>query len=125
MAVKEVIAIAEATGKTGSAIAHKLAGSKYRLILTSGDEDKLLRLVSDIKKASPTVELEATDSIKDACWEADIIIIPVRTALLKELAETIKEVATQKIVVQAIDARELFPPNTDDQIQELLPYSKI
>jgi 8-hydroxy-5-deazaflavin:NADPH oxidoreductase len=126
MAAKEIIAIAGATGKAGAAIANQLAKYNYRLLLISRNKDKLATLLHAIQRTFPNADVEAVDCLKDGCWEADIIVLAVPVSVEKEVAERIKEVATQKLI-----ARFVNQPNTPsdakrkNELQQLLPYSKI
>jgi len=123
MAVKQTIAIAGVTGETGNAIAHQLAQEDFRLLLMSEDTQQLAEIVNDIKIKAPGAEIELVDCIKEGCWEADIIILAIPSAELKEVAEKIKEVATQKIVVSISN-----PEDKTAEIEELtkiLPHSRI
>src|SRR5687767_1955934 len=99
MAIKQNIAVIGATGNMGSAISKSLAKGNYRLLLKANDQEKLNQLVTEIKAANPSADVEAMVCPKDASWEADIIIAAVPYAAEKEVAEKIREVATQKIVV--------------------------
>jgi len=120
MAVKKSIAIIGATEKAGSEIASKLAKDDYRLLLVSNNEKELTHLLNNINKNKPIAEIDTIGCIKDGCWEADIIILAVDSNDAKEMAEKMKEVATQKIVVQILSQQ-----NIDTSLQHLLPYSKI
>ncbi len=127
MAAKETIAIAGATGKAGSFIAYKLAACNYRLLLISTDTGKATKLASDIKVTTKNAEAEAIDCLKDGCWEADIIVLAVPAEAERSVAEKIKEVATQKIVVRLLLAKNntSFSAKYLDRLPLLLPYSKI
>jgi len=120
MAVKKSIAIIGATEKAGSEIASKLAKDDYRLLLVSNNEKELTHLLNNINKNKPIAEIDTIGCIKDGCWEADIIILAVDSNDAKEIVEKMKEVATQKIVVQILSQQ-----NIDTSLQHLLPYSKI
>ncbi|MBX2904835.1 MAG: NAD(P)-binding domain-containing protein [Taibaiella sp.] len=99
MKTKQTIAIIGATGNMGSAISQSLAKGNYRLLLHAPHEDKLTTLVHTIKAAHPSAEVESIDCSKQASWEADIIILAVPYAAEKEVADKIREVANQKIVI--------------------------
>jgi predicted dinucleotide-binding enzyme len=126
MAVKKTIAIVGANGKAGTDLAYKLARNNYSLLLISTNNN-LTRLAEEIKKTTPDAEVEAIDCVKEACWEADIIIVSVPYHSQKEVAGKIKEVATQKIVVHFLNAENNPSIATADleRLQLLLPWSKI
>jgi hypothetical protein len=133
MQTKQTIAIIGATGNMGSAIAKSLSNGNYRLLLKSGNQEKLSTLVEEIKSIHPSADVEATPCPKDASWEADIIILAVPFSAEKEVAERIREVATQKIVISiANPLNETYnglvtAPDTSaaEELQKLLPHSKV
>lgn len=131
MAQKKTIAIVGATEKRGLAVINYLAKGNYRLLLMSEDSEKLAQLKNDLTNA--VAEIETLNCVKDACWEADIIIVATPYEQEREVAEKIKEVATGKIVVSVsnpIDStyERLFPSPSNsaaEELQRLLPYSKV
>lgn len=133
MKTKQTIAIIGATGNMGSAIAKSLSKGNYRLLLKSDNQDKLNKLVDEIKTKNNNADLEAIVCPTEASWEADIIILAVPYQAEKEIAEKIKEVANQKIVISiANPLNETYDglvtaPDTSaaEQLQQLLPHSKV
>lgn len=99
MATKKTIAVIGASGKMGSAIAKNLSKGNYRLLLFAGQKEKLEQLKDEIKKENAQADIECSGCPFDASWEADIIILAVNYKVEKEVAEKIKEVATQKIII--------------------------
>ena len=99
MATKNTIAIIGASGNMGSAIAKNLAKGNYRLLLFANQKEKIQRLSNEIKKLNPSADIDCVGCPFDASWEADIIIPAVPYTMEEEVAEKIKQVATQKIVV--------------------------
>ena len=59
----------------GSAISKSLAKGNYRLLLKTSKADEATRLTDDIKKQHPSADVDTIEGDKDACWEADIIIM--------------------------------------------------
>lgn len=131
MAQKKTIAIIGATSKRGSAIAKNLAKGNHRLLLMSENADELSALSNELLASN--AEVEAISCAKDACWEADIIIVATPYETEKEVAEKIKDVAIGKIVISISNPvdhnyEHLFPsPNNSaaEELQHLLPYSKV
>jgi predicted dinucleotide-binding enzyme len=131
MAQKKTIAIIGATGTRGSAVAKNLAKGNYRLLLMSEEVEKLSALSNELSQS--IAEIETISCAKDACWEADIIIVAAPYEVEKEVAEKIKEVAVGKVVISIsnpIDRsyENLFPsPNNSaaEELQRLLPHSKV
>jgi NADPH-dependent F420 reductase len=133
MQTKQTIAIIGATGNMGSAIAKSLAKGNYRLLLKGNRQEELQALVAQIQATTPGAEVEAAVCPKDASWEADIIIAAVPYHAEKEIAERIKEVANQKIVIsisnplnEQYDGLTTAPgTSAAEELQQLLPYAKV
>lgn len=127
MAVKKTIAIVGATSKAGSALAKKLAFEPFRILIISQDQHRLSELEDAIKTTSPQAEVEKIDCIKEACWEADIIILAVDPVTQRDASEKIKQVATQKIVMHFIDEdiSDILQIQSAEELKAALPYSKI
>ena len=133
MRTKQTIIIIGATGRMGSAISKSLSKGNYRLLLNGRDHNKLIDLIDDIKEVNPTADVEAIDCSFDGCWEADIIISAVPYNIEKEVAERIKEVANQKIVISIANPINeyhnglLTEPGTSaaEELQKQLPNSKV
>jgi predicted dinucleotide-binding enzyme len=120
MSVKKTIAIVGATETTGKIIAEKFSSLPYRLLLISNDSNELQKLSEDISGKRSVAEIDTIGCVKDGCWEADIIILAVGDCDENEAVEKMKEVATQKIVVEVSD--ENYPAK---DLQKRLPYSKL
>ncbi len=120
MPSKTSIAIVGATEKKGIEIYHKIAESKSRFLLVSGEKEKLETLLNAFSISHPHTETEITDCVKSSCWEADIIIIAVCDFDEEEMIGLMKEVATQKIVVTLFDKPELVK-----EIHHKLPLSRL
>ena len=117
----------------GSAISRGLAKGNYRLLLCANDLDKVQTVANEIRSSHPGADVTVSDCSRDASWEADIIIAAVPYAAEKEVAEKIKEVANQKIVISIANPLNDFfnglvtAPDTSaaEELQKLLPYSKV
>src|SRR6266540_6154308 len=96
---KKTIAIIEATGNIGSAIAKRLAKGNYRLLLFAHETKKLNSLAEEIKKQTPTADLDCMGCAADASWEADIIISAVPPNEEKEIISKIEPFANRKILI--------------------------
>ena len=133
MKTTQTIAVIGSTGNMGTAISKSLAKGNYRMLLFSEDSEKAAALVSDIRSVSPGAEVEPADCSYNASWEADIIVAAVPFGAEKEVAEKIREVANQKIVISiANPLNETFDglvtdPGTSaaEELQKLLPNSKV
>lgn len=127
MAVKKTIAIIEAAGETGAAIANRLATANCRLLLLSDGNDRSIQLADYIKEETPNAEVEVSDCVKEGCWEADIIFLPDPSQKNNEVIEKVREVATQKIVVRVSGSgfNASFTMANAGELQRLLPFSKV
>jgi hypothetical protein len=133
MRTKQTIAIIGASGTMGSAIAKSLCKGNYKLLLCSNEPGKIETLIHDIKSTNSLADVEISDCFKEACWEADIIIAAVPYASEQEVAERIKEVANQKIVISiANPLNETYTglitaadTSAAEELQKLLPHSKV
>lgn len=117
----------------GSAISRALAKGNYRLLLKATNEEELNKLVKEIKDKTSSADVEAIHCPTEASWEADIIILAVPFEAEKEIAEKIKEVANQKIVISISNPLNetynglVTAPGTSaaEELQKLLPGSKV
>ena len=134
MKTKQTIAIIGASGNMGSAISKSISGGNYRLLLLADKESgRVQNLISRIQEINPSADVEEINCSKEASWEADIIISAVPYAAEKEVAEKIKEVANQKIVISITNPLNktfdvfVTSPYTSaaEELQKLLPNSKI
>lgn len=120
MSVKKTIAIVGATESKITDIVYQFAKSDFRLLLISKDVTSLSLLSESIVATNPHAEIDSLECVKEGCWEADVIILAIPCYEEKYVAELMKEVATQKIVVSISDDR-----NSHDELQQILPHSKL
>ena len=133
MKTKQTIAVIGATGNMGSAISKSLSKGNYRLLLHADSPDKVQALEEVIKSENPSADIEASNCSVNASWEADIIIIAVPFAAEKEVAEKIKDLSNQKIVISIANPLNdsydgLVTPgytSAAEELQKLLPNSKV
>jgi hypothetical protein len=133
MRTKQTIAIIGATGNMGTAISKSISKGNYRLLLTARDFNKSEDLVNEIRSNNFLAEVEAIDCSVNASWEADIIILAVPFLKEKEIAERIKEVANQKIIISISNPLNesysglVTDPSTSaaEELQKILPNSKV
>jgi hypothetical protein len=117
--MKQTIAIIDADRRESSAIAKKLAGRGYPLLLFTKDPDYFDALALEIMKNNPKANIELMGCEFHATWEADIIILDVEQGVEKIVAEKIGQVATRKIVML------LGNETSSKKFAELLPSSRI
>jgi predicted dinucleotide-binding enzyme len=120
MSVKKTIAIVGATEKSGKIIAKRFSSMPYRLLLISNDQVELNNLSENISARKSMAEIDTIDCVKEGCWEADIIILAVPLCEENKVAQKMKEVSTQKIVVTVCDRND-----SHEDLNRMLPYSKL
>lgn len=133
MKTKQTIAIIGASGNMGSAIAKSLSKGNYRLLLYTENTDKVQPVIKGIHAVNPAADVEAMPCSMHASWEADIIIVAVPYNAEKNIAEKIKEVANQKIVISIANPLNntfnglVTTPDTSaaEELQQLLPHAKV
>lgn len=133
MRTKQTIAIIGASGSMGTAISKSLSKGNYRLLLFTDDRAKLKNLEKEIIHAHPGADVESINCSYTASWEADVIIVAAPFAAEKEIADKIREVANQKIVVSIANPLNdsydglVTAPDTSaaEELQKLLPHSKV
>ncbi|TWI83386.1 hypothetical protein IQ13_1497 [Lacibacter cauensis] len=133
MQTKRTIAIIGASGNMGAAIAKALAKGNDRLLLISKEEEKLEVLKAAITNEHPLADVEGMSCAMHGSWEADIIILATPYEAQADIAEKIREVASQKIVISianplntTYDALVTNPnKSAAEELQALLPHSKV
>lgn len=133
MNTKQTIAIIGATGSMGTGISTKLSNGNYRLLLLDKHSNRLEVLFEQIRNVNPSADIEVSQYTTDACWEADIIILALPYAAQPAIAEQIREVANQKIVIsianpinEAYDGLVIASgTSAAEELQKLLPNSKV
>lgn len=133
MRTKQTIAIIGATEKIGTAITKSISKGNYKLLLSTRDINTAKLVVNEIQSFNPLADVEAIDCSVNACWEADIIIMAVPYHEEKEIAEKIRAVANQKIVISFSnpysesfeDLNTAINTIAYKELQRLLPNSKL
>lgn len=131
---KQTIAIIGAGGTMGSAIAKSVVSGNYRLLLFDRNTEELGPVIEQIKQVhSPEADVAAVNCAHECSWEADIIIMAVPYGAEKGVADTLRDVATQKVIIsvsnplnETLDGL-VTPPGTSaaEELQRLLPNSKV
>lgn len=127
------IAIVGATGNMGTAIAKNLSKGNYRLLLMANQQDKLDMLKAELIKNGAIAEPEVNTCAKEACWEADIIVLATPYGTEREVADKIREVAVGKIVISISNPMDAAHnkvvmsshSSAAEELQKMLPYSKV
>ncbi|MBS1542207.1 MAG: hypothetical protein JST14_01130 [Bacteroidetes bacterium] len=117
------IAIVGATRPNGLALAHELAGNQCRLVLMSDDQSALSNIKG--KLAGLAAEILTQDCAKEACWEAEVIILAVNETDALTVARKIKEVATGKTIIYVPDHLQAEGTSLSDKLAGIMPFSRI
>ncbi|MGZ5246249.1 MAG: hypothetical protein ACXWV5_04250 [Flavitalea sp.] len=116
-----------------------LAAGENSLLLFSKTENDSVLLREKIIEIYPDASVESFGCSRDACWEADDILLLINPADLKTVAHQFRDVATQKQIgfyshkgLSAEELKKQFPysvfvdlnwekfPNENDELQK--PY---
>jgi len=132
MNTKKVVAVIGASGDMGSALTRSLSKGNYRILLRSSKTDAIQSLIIEIKNRF-SADVEVVDDDLEACWEADVIILAVPYAAEKRVAEAIKSVVNQKVVISISNPLNhrcdglLTQPGISaaEELQKQLPNAKV
>jgi NADPH-dependent F420 reductase len=133
MNTKQVVAVIGASGNMGSALARSLSKGNYRILLCSSETEAIQSLLNEIKNNRFAADIEAVDDNIEACWEADVVILAVPYAAEKRVAETIRSVVNQKVVISVSNPLNeqcdglLTQPGISaaEELQKELPNAKV
>lgn len=92
------------------------AGNSLLLFNSCSKED----LLTPVKKLDPSAYLEVLDCSRDACWEADAVLLLISESELEEVVKNIKDVTTQK-QVGYFGSRNL----SAEKLKENFPFSQL
>jgi glycerol-3-phosphate dehydrogenase len=122
MKTKQAVAIIGAEESRGAALAARLSEGNNRVLLWSGDRDKMNATVQQIRALHANADVEALDCSVDACWEADLIIAALPLPAGLDKMEMIREVANRKTVICLQCGN---GTSSAEALQEMLPYSQV
>jgi len=130
MSAQKTIAII-GMGKTGISIASGLSGGNEKVLLSDKNFDTAQSVAEQLQQADRFYDVEAMDCTYTAAWEADIIILTVCANEIKDVANYIREVSTQKVIIVFVDKDEEVmenmkaPGKCAEELTLLFPHSKI
>ncbi|GAC1382135.1 MAG: hypothetical protein NVSMB45_07910 [Ginsengibacter sp.] len=119
MGQKNNIAIIGALTSVGRSLAKSLS-IKNRLLLVDKHETELINLKAGLQITNINTEVELFDCSKEACWEADIIILSANSCDQPLFASIFKEVAACKTVICIASTDTIYK-----ELKSILPNSKV
>ena len=126
---KKTIAIIEANGDRGSAIARKLAHTGNRLLFFAHEPGQLTSLVKTIRAQAPNANIASVYCPADASWEADIIVSTIALDENEEIKTKIASFSNRKILIDASGNNNTVTVagaiEKTKELQRLLPAVKI
>ena len=140
MITKQTVAVIGADRSMAAALTKQLAKGNYKLLLYYNEPESLNGLLHEILQQHPAADVEAIACSVNACWEADFIILDLPAGAAAEVADKIRTVANQKIVISldrsfydsdrtahVSDRTEVNGQQAGgaELLQELLPHSKL
>lgn len=121
MPAKQTIAVIGTASEEGKAVLAHLLPTEHRLLLMDEAAEKLPGLQQQLQLKQPQCETDTEPCCREACWEADVIVLAKAEPTLAHTLQKIKDVATTKIVVcLGKNGRE-----TSVEVAQHLPHSKI
>lgn len=96
----------------------KLMSRHCRLLICPDSPGEAYNYFKQIKSLNPGTVPETAGSIKEAAWEADIILLNLRKEQLSGTMEEIRPVVCQKIII-------VTDISLQAELGGILPYSKI
>ncbi len=124
MPAKQTIAVIGAASAEGRAVLAHLLGAGHRLLLMDEAAEKLPRLQQQLQQQQPRCDTDTEPCCREACWEADVIILANAQPMLAGTLQKIKDVATTKIVV-CLWQNDPLVEQVEAEMQQHLPHSKI
>ena len=119
---KQTIAVIGARNNFGNTLVSRLCEGNYRIVMFDENLDKATSLRDSICGHNKKADIDISDCEHTASWEADIILVAAEVHEMRDIAEKIVTVATQKIVaILSGEGTELIL----NEVEELFPYSKV
>jgi 8-hydroxy-5-deazaflavin:NADPH oxidoreductase len=112
--MKTIAVIGANTEHTRLLAALTKAGNAILLFNSCSQEN----LVDPVRQIDPSANIEVLDCSRDACWEADAILLLIDEKELDVVVDQIKDVATQKQLGFQGKLKE-------DKLRQLFPFSKL
>ncbi len=125
MRTRQTITVIGKEAKLVSPLVKGLADGNYRLLLCTKSPAESAGLLATLP-AKTKKELELMDCSFDGCWEADIIITAIAPGEESGLAEKIRVVANQKLLISLTEGlSEAELERSYESFSRHFPYSRL
>ncbi len=121
MPAKQTIAVIGAASTEARDLLAWLLPTGHRLLLMDEAAEKLSDLKQQLQHMEPQSETDIQPCCREACWEADYIVLTKSQYTRVETLQKIKDVASTKIVVCLGQIEE----ESKSKVAQHLPLSKI
>lgn len=132
----KTIAVIGARESVGTAVADNLAKAHYHVLLADHDTQRpalsvrTLRLLFCRNRVkTPQTGVEVISSVREASWEADIILLATPYEAQAEVGSKIKDVVRGKVVISMVNSLNGIHDNSTvsaaEELARLLPQAKV
>ncbi len=134
--MKKTIAIIGPPGATESAIAESLAKAGHHVLLSDNETKRTALMMRSLRRlfrwksvTSPQTGVEAMPCVREASWEADIILLAAPYDTHARIAPKITDVVTGKVVISMVNSMDGTYDNSAvsaaEKLAQLLPHAKV
>ena len=124
MAARKTIAIVMEDEQIAQRIVNKFSTEQFRILFVTKNALKFKEVAAGILGKNQYAEVEIIDCPREGCWEADLILLAAAPADQEAIADAIREVAIQKMVIN-IEKTGFKEDQGRKKLEKLLPYSKV
>jgi hypothetical protein len=134
--MKKTIAIIGTPGATESGIAESLAKAGHHVLLSDNKTKRTALMMRSLRRlfrrksvTAPQTGVEVIPCIKEASWEADIILLAAPAEAHTRIATKITDVVTGKVIVSMVNS--INGTNDDstvsaaEKLAQLLPHARV
>ena len=124
MGAKKTIAIVTDKETVATHFARMLCSKQFRILFVTKNGGRFKKAVAEISEKDQDAEVEIVDCAREGCWEADLIMLEAGDSEESAIADAIKDVAIQKVVI-SIKEMDNNVKEVPDELEKLLPHSKV
>jgi pyrroline-5-carboxylate reductase len=124
MAAKKTIAIITEDANMAKNLVHKLSTEQFRILFVTENAHKFKSVAAEISKKDQEAEVEIMNCAREGCWEADLILLAAAPFTESAIADSIRDVAVQKMVI-SINKVDNHENMRCKKLEKLLPHSKV